>query len=90
MNDQQRDDMLTRIDERTQAMNKALFGNGQPGLVQDVAVLKDEMAVRRQKEAALETAVGSKDRKTLATSGILTAIMLAVLTAAQQVFGQPK
>ena len=86
MNDQQRDDMLTRIDERTTATYKALFGNGQPGLIRDVAVLQDDMRQREAEAAALRDAVPSKRDKALVSSGVLTSVLIAIFMAIKEVF----
>lgn len=87
LTDRERDNLLVRLDERTDRISRALFGNGRPGLLSDVAVLQDEMRRREEEARALRVAVPSKRRNALINSGLLTTVIVAILTAAKEVFG---
>lgn len=43
MDEHERDELLVRIDERVQQVHKAVYGNGQPGALNAIAVLQTEM-----------------------------------------------
>lgn len=49
MDDNQRDELLVRIDERVARMDKAIWGNGQPGALDNIARL-DERTEQLEKE----------------------------------------
>lgn len=83
----ERDELLIRLDERTENMHKALFGNGRPGVLSDVAVLQDEMRRREEEARDLRVAIPSKRRNALINSGLMTTVIVAILTAAKEVFG---
>ncbi len=94
MNDQERDTLLMemngtlgRLDERFESTYRAVFGNGRPGLVSAVAVLEDDMRRREAEADELRKAVPTKRSKALINSGVLTALLIAVFTAARTVFG---
>ena len=87
LTEQQRDELLVRLDERTERADHALFGNGQPGLAKDVAVLKEDMRRREEEARELREAVPSKRKRALWDSGTLTVIMAAALMAVKTVFG---
>lgn len=84
---QERDELLIRIDERTLRSDKALFGNGHPGLVQDVSVLKEDMRRRETEATELRRAVPTKRKRALWDSGALTVILAIVFGAAKMAFG---
>jgi hypothetical protein len=44
MNDVERDELLTRLDERTARLVRVVDGNGQRGLLHEVEELKTKMA----------------------------------------------
>ena len=70
MNSTQRDELLIRLDERTARADKALFGNGQPGLQTNVVKLQEEMLdVQRRAPSKKEKSAG------------WSAIVLAVIAA---------
>ena len=87
MTPEERDNLLIRLDERTARADKALFGNGKPGLVRDVVVLQEDMRRREAEAEDLRGAVPGKRNKALWSSGAITAVMIAVLTAAKEAFG---
>lgn len=79
-------DLLVQISTDMKRLLKAIDGNGQPGLLQDVAILKQDMRERQYEAQELREAVPSKTRNTAVTSGIITAIMVSVFTAVKIVF----
>lgn len=87
MTPEERDNLLIRLDERTDRADKALFGNGKPGLVKDVVVLQEDMRRREEEAREIRAAAPGKRNKALWNSGAITAVMIAVFTAAKQVFG---
>ena len=83
----ERDELLIRLDERTGQTHKALFGNGQPGIIHKVTVLEEDMRRRELEAFELREAVPSKKHKALLNSGVLTALLVAVFAALREVFG---
>lgn len=87
MTPEERDNLLIRLDERTARADKALFGNGVPGLVKDVVVLQEDMRRREDEAREIRAGVPGKRNKALWNSGAITAVMIAVMAAAKEVFG---
>ena len=90
MTPEERDELLIRLDERQAAAHKVLFGNGggaREGLVSRVPVLEDDMRRREAEAKTLREAVPGKRNKALWNSGAITAVMIAVMAAAKEVFG---
>ena len=83
----ERDELLVRLDERTAQTHKALFGNGQPGIIHRVTVLQEDMRRREAEARDLRDDLPSKKHKALVNSGVLTALLIAVFTAVREVFG---
>ena len=79
-------DILVQLATDMKRLLKAIDGNGQPGLLQEVAILKQDMRERQHEAAMLRDAVPSKTRNTAVTSGVITAVMVSVFTAVKQVF----
>ena len=62
MNQAQRDELLTRLDERTTQIHRVLFGNGQPGLAQEfehVRQVQEGCPARRRNWWNIATAVAT-------------------------------
>ena len=95
LNEAQRDALLVRLDERTARLAKLIEGNGRPGILQDVTILKEDMRQRERMEhdlrdnfvpqAQAEAKASAQTRATW-TSGLVSAIIVGVLTAAKAIF----
>ena len=62
-------DMLIRVDERVTEMHKKLFGNGQPGLVEEFEVVKNNQKnckKSKEKTFIMWVALGAAIAPTLA------------------------
>jgi hypothetical protein len=79
-------DLLVSIANDVKRVVKAIDGNGQPGLIQEVAVLKQDMRERQHEAEALRQAVPSKTRNTAVSGGVITAVMISAFTALREVF----
>jgi hypothetical protein len=94
MNDAQRDALLIRLDERTARLAKLIEGNGRPGILQDVTILKEDMRQREREADELRGAVPqlAADAKSSAqtratwTSATVSAIIVGVITAVKAVW----
>lgn len=86
MDDTQRDELLISMRGDVSRVVKLLDGNGRRGLVEEVAILKDDMRRRESEADELRAGVPSKRDKALVSSGVLTALIIAVLTAVKTVF----
>lgn len=75
------EEMLIRMDERLGAVHHAVMGNGQPGLKQDVAVLKGTVAAQGELLADVNRRVPTKKGKFAAATGVISAVVIAVVTA---------
>ena len=87
LTDAERDELLIRLDERVYQTHKALFGNGRPGLINDVVRLKEDMRKREIEAAELRGGAAGKRKDALVGSGVLTVILVSVLTAVKEVLG---
>lgn len=66
--------VLTRLDERTLRMDKALFGNGKQGLIADVVELRTELReVQRDMTKLVEDEIAAAKRENEATVAIAKA-----------------
>lgn len=82
-------DLLVETHTMTREIHKAVYGNGRPGLIQDVAVLQQDM-VRRQDEAKeLRENVTSKDRRGALRSAAVSAIVIVAAGILKALFGIP-
>jgi hypothetical protein len=90
MNEAQRDALLERLDERTARLAKLIEGNGRPGLLSDVTVLKEDMRQREREAGDLRDSVAAKRNQSILTNASITAIMVGVFTAAKAVFFDQK
>lgn len=89
MNESERDAILIELRTVVRRIDAAVHGNGggpAEGLVSRVAVLEEDMDQRKAEALALRKDVGNKDFKTLAKSGGLTVVLVAVLSAIRDVF----
>ena len=69
-------DLLVRIDERVDQMHKALYGNGQPGLLMNFATLQAEVDEVR-------SVVPTRAEKRTVAGGMLTLVLFVVALAAK-------
>ena len=91
MNDQDRDALLIRLDERTARADRVLFGNGggpSSGIISRMAVLEDDMRRREDEVLALKESVPSVRNTALVNSGVLTAVLVGLFTALKEVFSR--
>lgn len=86
MDEQQRDALLIRLDERTSRIAHLIEGNGHPGMLHDVTVLKEDMRQREREADELRSAVGTKGRVDLVKNGGLTLLLITIFTAIKAVF----
>lgn len=83
-------DVLVEVYTIVRRLDKAVMGNGQPGLVQDVAGMKARVTDMEADAARLRQvadAVPSKKRTALNT-GMISGLLIAVFTAAREVFSK--
>jgi hypothetical protein len=83
-----------RLDDRTARADRALFGNGRPGLISEVAAnqqemndLKEEMQTAKERATVAEHKAPSAKERTLVNGGVLTSVIVAVWTAYTQIMG---
>jgi hypothetical protein len=80
LSENERDELLIRMDERTARLIKAVEGNGQPGLLADVAVLKEQVA-------DIDKRAPSQKEKVGAWGSIAATAIVVIVTAAKTIFG---
>ena len=69
-------DLLVETHTMTRAIHKAVFGNGRPGLVQDVATLQFDMETRQAEARELRASVAAKrNNATLISAGMTTVLI---------------
>lgn len=86
MNESERDALLIRLDERTLQMHHTIYGNGQPGIISDVATIKTEVAVI--KAAVKGTGPRSDSVKAAGIWGSVAAVLvITTATIAKVMFG---
>jgi hypothetical protein len=79
-------DLLVTIASDVKRLVKAIDGNGQPGLIQKVAILEQDMKERQHETEILRSEVPSKGRNTAVSGGVITAVMISVFTALREAF----
>ena len=78
-------DLLIEISTLVKATHKALYGNGQPGVLHKVSTLEEQMKASIAEAHELRAAVPTKKEKALVNSGILTGILISVFAAIKAV-----
>lgn len=78
MNDEERDRLIYETHTDVRRMVSALYGNGQPGALTDIAVLKTQMAERTQ----------PMSKK--ATAGLSSLVVTALLVLTEVAKGLPR
>lgn len=76
-------DLLVAIATDIKRVVRAIDGNGQPGLVQDVAVLKQDMKERQEEANALRMSTQNVSRNAAATSGVISLLTLGAALLAK-------
>ena len=80
-------DILVETYTLVKQVHTAVYGNGKPGLLVDVVTLKEDMRKRELEADDLRHGVAGKRKDALVGSGVLTVILVSVLTAIKQVLG---
>lgn len=76
-------DILIAIATDVKRLVRALDGNGQPGLLQKVAILEQDMKERQEEATALRTSTQNVSRNAAATSGVISLLTLGAALLAK-------
>ena len=76
-------DLLIQIATDVKRIVKVIDGNGQPGVLQDIAVLKQDMKERQDEAIALRSSTSNVSRNAAATSGVISLLTLGAALLAK-------